>query len=31
VFGWSDDRERELTAAEVAQLERARRGLRQPA
>ena len=31
VFGWSDDRESELSAAEVAQLERARQGLGQPA
>src|SRR5262249_12638726 len=31
VFGWSDDRERELSAAEIGQLERARRGLGQPA
>src|SRR5207302_3437219 len=31
VFGWSDDRERELSAAEIAQLERARMSLRQPA
>src|SRR5262249_26473794 len=31
VFGWSDDRERELSAAEIAQLEQARRGLGQPA
>ena len=30
-FGWSDDRERELSAAEIAQLERARLGLRQSA
>ena len=31
VFGWSDDRERELSAAEIAQLEAARLSLRQPA
>jgi cytochrome o ubiquinol oxidase subunit I len=31
VFGWGDDREREISAAEIAQLERARLGLRQPA
>jgi cytochrome o ubiquinol oxidase subunit I len=30
-FGWSDEREREVPAAEIAQLERARMGLRQPA
>ncbi len=30
-FGWSDDRERELSAAEIALLERARLGLRQSA
>jgi cytochrome o ubiquinol oxidase subunit 1 len=30
-FGWSDEREREVSAAEIAQLERARMGLRQPA
>ena len=31
VFGWSDDREREISAAEIARMERARLGLRQPA
>ena len=31
VFGWSDGREREITAAEIAQMEQARLGLRQPA
>jgi cytochrome o ubiquinol oxidase subunit 1 len=31
VFGWSDDREHELSAAEIAQLERARMSLRQTA
>jgi cytochrome o ubiquinol oxidase subunit 1 len=31
VFGWSDEREHEIPAAEVAQIERARAGLRQPA
>jgi len=30
-FGWSIDREREISAAEIAQMERARLGLRQPA
>ena len=30
-FGWSDDREREIPAAEIAQMERARSGLGQPA
>ena len=30
-FGWSDEREREVPAAEIARLERARLGLRQPA
>jgi cytochrome o ubiquinol oxidase subunit 1 len=30
-FGWSDDREHELSAADIAQLERARLGLRQSA
>ena len=31
VFGWSDDRENEISATEVAQLERARLGLGRPA
>src|SRR6267143_878194 len=30
-FGWSDDRERELSATDIEQLERARLGQRQPA
>ena len=31
VFGWSEDREREIAASEIAQLERARLGLGRPA
>jgi cytochrome o ubiquinol oxidase subunit 1 len=31
VFGWTDDREREISAAEIAQREGARQGVRQPA
>ena len=31
VFGWSDHREREVSAAEIAQIERARLSRRQPA
>ena len=30
-FGWSEDREREISAAEIAQMERARLGLGRPA
>jgi type II secretory pathway pseudopilin PulG len=31
VFGWSDDREREISANEIARMERARLGLGRPA
>jgi len=31
VFGWSDPREREISAAEIAEIERARLSVRQPA
>ena len=31
VAGWSDDRDREISAAEIARMERARLGLGQPA
>jgi cytochrome o ubiquinol oxidase subunit 1 len=31
VFGWSDDREREISATDIAQMERARLGLGRPA
>ena len=31
VFGWSEDREREIPAAEIARMERARLGLGRPA
>ena len=31
VFGWSDDREREISATEIARMERARLGLGRPA
>jgi len=31
VFGWSENREREISASEIARLERARLGLGRPA
>jgi len=31
VFGWSEDREREISANEIARMERARLGLGRPA
>ena len=31
VFGWSENREREISAGEMARIEQARRGLRRPA